>query len=421
MGQQQFRVSSEQSEVASQFNCLEMNEPGARPEDGVTRYYSDATQGPACAISCPAGTVYRNYFVNGSGQAKGRQLDGLADIAELVGNAKEKYWRMVNGYCLPTDNKSMGRLAQRLKEDEKLSEAVRDRLRIGVHWDTEVANKEHRVCQVFCSALPVAYAKSTRSQDWEAFGRLVLQGTFEATLAIAAVLSIERQCRTKVYLSAVGGGAFGNRTAWIVDAIERALRIHAESPLDVMLVHFSSVPRGAYGDLEKGRKKLKAAAAAPKPTEATAPAEDEPPAGSDAAPDSGSDAVTLAKAFKRLDLNGDGVILEEEMAAVLTKIMPDLTASEVKTIFAAADANSDGELHYVEFAPGASGEPRKHHRKKSSKKEKREEKDKKRKSKKHKKEKESESSSGSSDEADSDGCDDEQLDEKKLPKQPDFI
>lgn len=337
-------------QVASQFNCLEMNEPGARPEDGVTRYYSDATQGPACAISCPAGTVYRNYFVNGSGQAKGRQLDGLADIAELVGNAKEKYWRMVNGYCLPTDNKSMGRLAQRLKEDEKLSEAVRDRLRIGVHWDTEVANKDHRVCQVFCSALPVAYAKSTRSQDWEAFGRLVLQGTFEATLAIAALLSMERNCRTKVYLSAVGGGAFGNRTAWIVDAIERALRIHAESPLDVMLVHFSSVPRGAYGDLEKGRKKLKATVAKPatEATEATpSPAEVSEP--SEAAP-AASDAVILAKAFKRLDLNGDGVILEEEMQAVLKKIMPDLTVSEVKTIFCAADANSDGELHYVEFA-----------------------------------------------------------------------
>ena len=37
----------------------------------------------------------------------------------------------------------------------------------------------------------------------EAFGRLVLQGTFEATLAIAALLSMERQCRTKVLL----GGA----------------------------------------------------------------------------------------------------------------------------------------------------------------------------------------------------------------------
>ena len=54
-------------QVASQFNCLEMNEPGARPEDGVTRYYSDATQGPACAISCPAGTVFRNYFVTRDG------------------------------------------------------------------------------------------------------------------------------------------------------------------------------------------------------------------------------------------------------------------------------------------------------------------------------------------------------------------
>ena len=28
----------------------------------------------------------------------------------------------------------------------------------------------------------------------------------------------------EVYLSAVGGGAFGNRTLWIVEAIERALR-----------------------------------------------------------------------------------------------------------------------------------------------------------------------------------------------------
>ena len=66
------RNSAHLRQVASQFNCLEMNEPGARPEDGVTRYYSDAMQGPACALSCPAGTVFRNYFVNGHGQAKGR-------------------------------------------------------------------------------------------------------------------------------------------------------------------------------------------------------------------------------------------------------------------------------------------------------------------------------------------------------------
>lgn len=47
---------------------------------------------------------------------KGRQLDGLADVAALLSNSKEKYWRMVNGYCLPVDPKSMRRLAERIAE-----------------------------------------------------------------------------------------------------------------------------------------------------------------------------------------------------------------------------------------------------------------------------------------------------------------
>ena len=34
-------------------------------------------------------------------------------------------------------------------------------------------------------------------------------------------------CFAEVFLSAVGGGAFGNRTAWIVDAIGRAMRPHS--------------------------------------------------------------------------------------------------------------------------------------------------------------------------------------------------
>jgi hypothetical protein len=33
-----------------------------QPEDGVTVYAADPTQGPACALACAAGSVYRNYF-----------------------------------------------------------------------------------------------------------------------------------------------------------------------------------------------------------------------------------------------------------------------------------------------------------------------------------------------------------------------
>ena len=50
-------------QVASQFNMLEMVSPDVTPERGVDGYEHDHTQGPACAIACGAGTIYRNYFV----------------------------------------------------------------------------------------------------------------------------------------------------------------------------------------------------------------------------------------------------------------------------------------------------------------------------------------------------------------------
>jgi len=50
-------------QVASQFNLLEMTSPDVNPEQGVSGYQFDKTQGPACAIACGAGTIYRNYFV----------------------------------------------------------------------------------------------------------------------------------------------------------------------------------------------------------------------------------------------------------------------------------------------------------------------------------------------------------------------
>jgi hypothetical protein len=40
-------------QVASQFNLLEMTGPEVTPEQGVTRYEYDRTQGPACASAAP--------------------------------------------------------------------------------------------------------------------------------------------------------------------------------------------------------------------------------------------------------------------------------------------------------------------------------------------------------------------------------
>jgi hypothetical protein len=56
-------------QVASQFNLLEMVGPDINPEHGVTRYQTDRTQGPACAIAAGAATIYRNYFAEVEGRA----------------------------------------------------------------------------------------------------------------------------------------------------------------------------------------------------------------------------------------------------------------------------------------------------------------------------------------------------------------
>ena len=49
-------------QVASQFNCLEFPSAESVPEDGISDYAYDKTQGPACSLAAAAGTVYRNYL-----------------------------------------------------------------------------------------------------------------------------------------------------------------------------------------------------------------------------------------------------------------------------------------------------------------------------------------------------------------------
>ena len=76
-------------QVASQFNCLEMVGPAVTPNHGITQYVLDKTQGPACALACPGGTLFRNYFVNGSGQGTGgAQINTLSSVEKLLASGK---------------------------------------------------------------------------------------------------------------------------------------------------------------------------------------------------------------------------------------------------------------------------------------------------------------------------------------------
>ncbi|MEO8697984.1 MAG: hypothetical protein ABI658_31075, partial [Acidimicrobiales bacterium] len=99
----------------------------------------------------------------------------------------------------------------------------------------------HTVTQAYCSALPIAYTHLPLA-SWEPFAQLVLDGAYEATLATAA-LNADRTGNHTVYLTRLGGGAFGNPISWITDAIERAVRIFAAADLDVAIVTYGKAKR----------------------------------------------------------------------------------------------------------------------------------------------------------------------------------
>jgi hypothetical protein len=239
-------------QVASQFNTLEMIDPSVTPEDGIDRYERDHTQGPACAIACGAGTIYRNYLVpldGGIGQSRSRQVDCLADLAAALGIAVG----MRNGYALATGGQLDEVRAALAGLDGAARDRVAGRLRIGVQWDTEVTAGDtgHLVTQAYCSALPIAYSGLDAERS-EPFARLVLDAAYEATLA-AAVLNARRTGHRTAHLTLLGGGAFGNPTGWILDALDRAVGRVAGTDLDVAVVSYGSPSRALAERTERRR------------------------------------------------------------------------------------------------------------------------------------------------------------------------
>lgn len=236
-------------QVASQFNLLEMPAPSVTPERGVTDYWDDLTQGPACAIACGAGTIQRNWFApvgDQIGQTADRQIDCASDLGVALGGGPDGHdlWTMQNGYLFATADglDLIADVVSGCSDDER--DDLLGHLRVGLQSNTEVTfgttgqTPGHLVSQVYCSAVPVGYSDQPASR-WEPLARLILDATYEATLS-AAVINAESTGNRSVFLTLVGGGVFGNRTEWIVDAIRRAATLHDGTGLDVTIVSYGS-------------------------------------------------------------------------------------------------------------------------------------------------------------------------------------
>lgn len=244
-------------QAASQFNCLEFCDSHVIPEEGVTDYQHDRTQGPACALATAGATVYRNYLVpvrGIPGQTRDRQLDLTDELAATLG-APGEFWDVINGYT-ESDAPRLRRLHDALATHGR--DALLGTLKIGLQHDVgvdfqarfEETQTPTRVSQAFCSALSCAYSTQPLAL-WEPLARLVLDAAYEATL-LAALVGAEPDAEhsagpAKVWLTQLGGGAFGNPPEWIADAMGRALARCEGLALDVRVAHRGQVDASFEG------------------------------------------------------------------------------------------------------------------------------------------------------------------------------
>eukprot|EP00892_Ulva_mutabilis_P008081 jgi/Ulvmu1/5645/UM231_0008.1 len=142
-------------QVASQLNCLEFVHPDVAPEDGITGYSSDKTQGPACSIACGPATVYRNYFApvtsrSGAselGQTTFAQINNADDLLLACG-AADAGISFQSGYMQATDA-SLRVFNDCLATTDR--DALLGKLKIGVHSDVQVQDLPEHTCDLCIS------------------------------------------------------------------------------------------------------------------------------------------------------------------------------------------------------------------------------------------------------------------------------
>jgi len=249
--------------AASQFNCLEFPSPYVTPENGVTGYQHDPTQGPACALAAGPATVYRNYFVDMGtqvGQSADLQINNLQEMLDGIGGSKpdQPLVDVENGYTSSSDS----RLVQLNKRMASLhEEEILGLLRVGLHaqvevpwarrWELLPEERRPLVTQVYCSALSCGYSDGSLT-NWMPLARKVLDASYEATLLAAAIEKAEGTGSGKVVLTLLGGGVFGNADDWIEAAIARAVALLPDTGLDVVLAHFRFVDDARIERIERG-------------------------------------------------------------------------------------------------------------------------------------------------------------------------
>jgi len=163
-----------------------------------------------------------------------------------LSNDQHQYFRVRNGY---TDSTKEALTALK-PEIENKKEAIAAQIAIGIQWDTQVVasafgNKMYTgpdqiVTQAYCSAISISYSRAS-CDAWEPLAKTVLESAYEATLYAAmlnAAAHPDEDGAKRVFLTALGGGVFGNPMEWIVEAMWKAFHKFQNCNLEIYIVSF---------------------------------------------------------------------------------------------------------------------------------------------------------------------------------------
>ena len=240
-------------QVASQFNCLEFISDNVTPEDGITGYINDHTQGPACAVACGAAAAYRNYLVSqGSsiGQTADNQLNAMDVVFFKVNSHNcEDTLQYRNGYLDVNGIDALLKLNGTFLSSKEKRDDMADKIKVAAHYNTQVTDlpkgRQFFVNQCFGAAPAITYSACIADQVyWQSLSQTILDATYEASLW-HTILSHNKTSskRPKLLLTKVGGGVFGNHSSWICKSMQRMISIAEEHnlPVDIKIVHFGRI------------------------------------------------------------------------------------------------------------------------------------------------------------------------------------
>lgn len=269
--------------AASQFNILEMPNSNIKPEDGITRYISDKTQGPACALAGLGGLLYRlKKGLDGSPQSAENQVNLLDKLEEEMKNRRDdgtyKFWEIRNGYYTSTKDQRK-RLEKELKSadyvgDDKIDTKIKRNIKCGIQKDVEIVFtgdskknsntfelkelkkkrnndsglRRQKLTQVYCSAIDLS---GPRKHRLEPLAQYVLDAMYEMVL-LQGIINLKETGKNLVVLTLLGGGAFGNSKESIKSAIQKAISkvINLGVGLHIKIGNFNNVDT-VLKDLQK--------------------------------------------------------------------------------------------------------------------------------------------------------------------------